>query len=143
MTGMFRAEPVSFYCGQSIATDESVLHFLKRCNEDMLAKMMKVYSIYTKSFLADAHDKTSAHSTTPGRDDSFLGFVKETFGLYLCVCENQFRRPFKEFVRRTLCSNINRLALRYWITYIMYVVFGRDHWTRCWRCRMKAKMTML
>ncbi|RLN78096.1 hypothetical protein BBJ28_00005261 [Nothophytophthora sp. Chile5] len=79
--------------------EESVLVFLQRFNEDVLAKLSRVFSVYKTHFMPEvvAREKTSRKSSEVVRDDLFLGFAKELFALYLDVCTTQFRRPLPDF----------------------------------------------
>lgn len=101
-----------YYCAaylQARGTSDSVLAFLRRFNEDVLAKMARVFSVYKTHFMPEvvAREKSSPlrRSSDAVRDDLFLSFVKELFGLYLGECVEQFRRPHSDFVS-TLCCLI-------------------------------------
>jgi hypothetical protein len=85
-------------------------------NTDVLVKMTRVYSTYKQLFLSGGGDARESRSplAPANRDDAFLGFVKDSFGLYLAACERQFRRPHREFVRLLLkrfCFSLARQTL--------------------------------
>lgn len=67
--------------------------------------MTRVYSTYKQLFLSGGGDaRESRRPLAPAsRDDAFLGFVKDSFALYLAACEGQFRRPYREFVSHSVC----------------------------------------
>ncbi|TMW56557.1 hypothetical protein Poli38472_006567 [Pythium oligandrum] len=81
--------------------DDSVLYCLKELNAEVLTQMANVFRVYKDHFMpeldAKARSGTGSRMSAALHDDAFAAFAKETFAVYLSVCNTQFRRSHHDF----------------------------------------------